>query len=677
MRTEAEQPVRPASFPGVLDAGTHVHQLLHLAHALTHINSGTETAGTDTAGTDTAGPFGAVGAGSVGVDVAGLSDQQCLQWAQDLEQLLHYGQALAVQISGELGHRYAAGRFADSGARGQSGLLVQALHLSSEEAARRLKLATHILPVIDTITGAISESTHPHLAEAFFAGEISQERANTVSRYLGESDRLAGNGRISAEEHTMVEDTLVETAKQHGPDFIRHLAHRILGHLDPDGQKPSASDLTAKQGLFFRQPRRGLISFHGSLTIEQHEHLMAAIGHATNPNKHHNPTGIDDATTENGRTGDHAGSGDIAENQFSLLDDLSTLYTATATATDIGGKNCASTDGNGSTGYVEADQNSPAQPGQPAENHPNEPSRDSNHCNSKVGSNAKDDDAGSGNGSSGKENGDVPGDGDWGGHLPGTGQEASDEASWSPKTVNGIKIPTPGSAETLAGLDPIDPNSTDPAVRDTRTHGQKLLDGLISCLKLAARTNTLPINGGLKPQLILSCTQAELNNAYQNPSNDPGNTTWTGSSAHPGTGTIYTTYNGPMPMHLFDASLCDPEITRLVYAQGHTIINAGRTQRLFTPAQRKLLFARDLGCTFPDCTAPAPWTEAHHIIPWQAGGLTDLNNAALLCSYHHTLIHNSQWTATINQGTPHFTPPWYLDPTQTPRHNSYHHANTP
>ncbi|MGO4384175.1 HNH endonuclease signature motif containing protein, partial [Specibacter sp. RAF43] len=79
-------------------------------------------------------------------------------------------------------------------------------------------------------------------------------------------------------------------------------------------------------------------------------------------------------------------------------------------------------------------------------------------------------------------------------------------------------------------------------------------------------------------------------------------------------------------------------------------------------------------CTFPDCTAPAWWTEAHHLTPWQLGGETDINNAALLCSRHHHLLHHGAWTLTMIHGTPHFTPPYTLDPTRRPRRNTYHHG---
>ena len=237
----------------------------------------------------------------------------------------------------------------------------------------------------------------------------------------------------------------------------------------------------------------------------------------------------------------------------------------------------------------------------------------------------------------------------------GNGDQGSGDQDWGVHLVDGVRIPFPGNGEIIEGLDPTDPDSTDPVVKDDRTRAQKLLDGLLDCVALAARTGRLPLNGGLKTQLILTTTQAELDR------NDS-------------TGTIFTTYNGPMPLHLFNHALCDPEITTMTMGEGAQILNVGRTQRLFTPAQRKILFARDLGCSFPDCTAIAPWTEAHHITPWQQGGETNINNAALLCARHHTLLHNSTWHATLINGTPHYTAPYPLDPQQTPRRNHYHHG---
>src|SRR6476469_6343440 len=56
----------------------------------------------------------------------------------------------------------------------------------------------------------------------------------------------------------------------------------------------------------------------------------------------------------------------------------------------------------------------------------------------------------------------------------------------------------------------------------------------------------------------------------------------------------------------------------------------GRAKRLASKAQRILLYARDRGCTFPGCTAPAYHSEVHHRSrDWAAGGLTNIDDETL------------------------------------------------
>ena len=73
------------------------------------------------------------------------------------------------------------------------------------------------------------------------------------------------------------------------------------------------------------------------------------------------------------------------------------------------------------------------------------------------------------------------------------------------------------------------------------------------------------------------------------------------------------------------ARLSIPSVERLTCAGGIRLLVTGddgeplvlgRTERLFTPAQRKTLVVRYGGCAYPGCTAPAAWTEAHHIEWW-------------------------------------------------------------
>ncbi len=77
------------------------------------------------------------------------------------------------------------------------------------------------------------------------------------------------------------------------------------------------------------------------------------------------------------------------------------------------------------------------------------------------------------------------------------------------------------------------------------------------------------------------------------------------------------------------------------------VLYLGRRRRLFTSAQVRALWLRERHCTFPGCSVPATWADAHHIRHWVDGGLTDLGNAALLCGRHHTIVHGDRLAAEV------------------------------
>jgi hypothetical protein len=52
---------------------------------------------------------------------------------------------------------------------------------------------------------------------------------------------------------------------------------------------------------------------------------------------------------------------------------------------------------------------------------------------------------------------------------------------------------------------------------------------------------------------------------------------------------------------------------------------------------------RDRECTFPGCGARR-FTQAHHIIWWDRGGRTVLDNLVLVCGFHHKLVHEHGWS---------------------------------
>ncbi len=75
---------------------------------------------------------------------------------------------------------------------------------------------------------------------------------------------------------------------------------------------------------------------------------------------------------------------------------------------------------------------------------------------------------------------------------------------------------------------------------------------------------------------------------------------------------------------------------------GHTMYE-GRARRFPSDAQRREVMRRDRHCRFPGCTN-VTFTNVHHVVAWKPGGRTDLDNLALLCLFHHGMVHRKGWT---------------------------------
>jgi hypothetical protein len=88
---------------------------------------------------------------------------------------------------------------------------------------------------------------------------------------------------------------------------------------------------------------------------------------------------------------------------------------------------------------------------------------------------------------------------------------------------------------------------------------------------------------------------------------------------------------------------CNAKILPAVLDGQSEVLDLGRARRIFTAPQRKALLIRDGTCRAEGCDIPGTWSEAHHWIPWTSGGLTDLDNAVLLCSHHHHRAHDSAY----------------------------------
>ncbi|SDG45385.1 protein of unknown function [Lentzea fradiae] len=188
---------------------------------------------------------------------------------------------------------------------------------------------------------------------------------------------------------------------------------------------------------------------------------------------------------------------------------------------------------------------------------------------------------------------------------------------------------------------------------DPRTRAEREGDAFADLVDLVLRSDQLPEHGGEPVTLTLTMPYRDL--AEQ-------------------TGFARLDNRERVPATLVRRLACNAGVIPVVLGGRSESMDIGRKTRTFPAAIRRLLVARDQGCSFPGCDRPPKHCDAHHVRFWSQGGETSVHNAALLCRHHHTLVHRSEWEVKLRNGTPTFIPPSWLDPTRTPRTNTTHHA---
>lgn len=94
---------------------------------------------------------------------------------------------------------------------------------------------------------------------------------------------------------------------------------------------------------------------------------------------------------------------------------------------------------------------------------------------------------------------------------------------------------------------------------------------------------------------------------------------------------------------------CDCSLARVLTDAKGEILDIGQRSRLISRGLFTYLTLHDGGCRWPGCEAPAWACEGHHVIFWDNSGPTDRSNTALLCWYHHHLLHGDhRWSLVMD-----------------------------
>ena len=164
---------------------------------------------------------------------------------------------------------------------------------------------------------------------------------------------------------------------------------------------------------------------------------------------------------------------------------------------------------------------------------------------------------------------------------------------------------------------------------EKRNEGQRRSDAMLDLLHRALRGGRLGKTGGQVPHLNITVELETLLRLRDNP----------GSIAGAGPA-LYET----IERHLCDAAVC------ITVLDENKVLLAGRERRTFSGPLRRALTLKKQTCDCPGCDRPAEWCEGHHLLSWVLGGKTLPEEGALLCRYHHRLVHEGGWTFKSEAG---------------------------
>ncbi|GAA4662974.1 HNH endonuclease signature motif containing protein [Gordonia humi] len=203
--------------------------------------------------------------------------------------------------------------------------------------------------------------------------------------------------------------------------------------------------------------------------------------------------------------------------------------------------------------------------------------------------------------------------------------------------------------------DGLDPQVLATAVeRDTRSTAQRNHDALAAMLDFVLGHGALGRPDRIPAELVVTVTDQEL-------------------AAEAGVAHTATGARVPVTDLVEVAAHATPH---LAVFKGHTseILYLGRGKRLASKAQRLALFARDRGCSGPECDVPFSRTEAHHVQRWEDGGATDIINLGAACGKHNRaegkgpgkwetgIVHDGPHTGRVGWRPSGSTRPWQVNP---------------
>jgi len=95
------------------------------------------------------------------------------------------------------------------------------------------------------------------------------------------------------------------------------------------------------------------------------------------------------------------------------------------------------------------------------------------------------------------------------------------------------------------------------------------------------------------------------------------------------------------PSRILDPTVA-VHVRRVVFGPKAHRLEFGHSRRLYTGGLREAIIERDQRCMHPYCDAPPTQCQVDHVIEFEDGGHTNLNNGQLLCGPHNRQKHRDK-----------------------------------
>ena len=143
---------------------------------------------------------------------------------------------------------------------------------------------------------------------------------------------------------------------------------------------------------------------------------------------------------------------------------------------------------------------------------------------------------------------------------------------------------------------------------DDRTAGQRQAEALAEvCAHVLDHgpSNLVPECGGQRPHLNVLIRLEDLENRARAACLD---------------------FGGSLSPEALRMLCCDAAVVPIVLNGAGQPLDVGRATRTIPDGLRRAVAARDRGCAHPGCGRPVSWCHCHHIVEWERGGETKLDN---------------------------------------------------